>query len=65
MPKMNSEKFDQNLTLAKDEQVSTEAGSTFDEPQHGEGSVRYRIAVMVVMFLLALAGFLFWFFVGK
>ena len=62
---MKSEKFDQNLTLAKHEQDPTEAGSTFDEPQRGEGSVRYRIAVMVAMFLLALAGFLFWFFGRK
>ena len=62
---MKSEKFDQNLTQAKDEQDPTEADSTFDEPQPGEGSVRYRIAVMVAMFLLALAGFLFWFFGRK
>jgi serine/threonine protein kinase/pimeloyl-ACP methyl ester carboxylesterase len=58
-------KGDQDLTLSKDEQFPTEAGSTPGERQRGEGSVSYRIAAMIAMFLLALAGFLFWFFSRK
>jgi len=53
---------DQGLALSKAEQVPTEMDSTFEAPQRGEGSVRYRIALMVAMFLVALAGFLFWYF---
>ena len=45
----------------KDATIPAEARSTSSEGPAGEGSIGYRIAAMVAMFLLALAGFLFWF----
>jgi hypothetical protein len=48
--------------LPKDGKVSDEVCPTSEQGQRGEGSVGYRIAAMVAMFLLALAGILFWYF---
>jgi hypothetical protein len=53
---------DEDVALTKDEQSQTAASSPSTEAQRSEGSVGYRIAAMVAMFLLALAGILFWYF---
>jgi hypothetical protein len=39
-----------------------DARSTSDSEQRGEGSVGYRIAAMVAMFLLALVTIVIWYF---
>jgi hypothetical protein len=51
-----------DVAFSKDEQSQTAASSPSNEAQRSEGSVGYRIAAMVAMFLLALAGILFWYF---
>ena len=53
---------DEDVAVSKDEQFENAASSASNEAQRGEGSVGYRIAAMVAMFLLALAGILFWYF---
>jgi hypothetical protein len=58
-------KNEQNLAFANDERFLTKPDPPSDEAPSGEGSVGYRIAAMVAMFLLALAGFLFWYFTRK
>jgi hypothetical protein len=49
-------------TVVSDEQFPDDRGSDFTNTPRGEGSVGYRIAAMIAMLLLALAGILFWFF---
>ena len=56
---------DKDDDLPKEATIQAEARATSSEGQVGEGSIGYRIAAMVAMFLLALAGFLFWFFSRK
>ena len=56
---------DKDDDLPKDATIPAEARATSSEGPAGEGSIGYRIAAMVAMFLLALAGFLFWFFSRK
>jgi hypothetical protein len=51
-----------DLALPGPERFSEAAGSGWNDGPRGEGSVGYRIAAMVAMLLLALAGVLFWFF---
>ncbi|MDX6383447.1 MAG: hypothetical protein QOK48_1020 [Blastocatellia bacterium] len=51
-----------DLALPDPERFSEAAGSSSNDGPRGEGSVGYRIAAMVAMLLLALAGVLFWFF---
>jgi hypothetical protein len=53
---------DEDVAFSKDDKSQTAASSPSNETQHSEGSVGYRIAAMVAMFLLALAGILFWYF---
>lgn len=53
---------DEEVAFGKDEQFRTAASSPSNEAQRREGSVGYRIAAMVAMLLLALAGILFWYF---
>ncbi|MDX6444265.1 MAG: hypothetical protein QOH71_1339 [Blastocatellia bacterium] len=53
---------DQDVAVSNDEQFQNAASSPSNEAQRSEGSVGYRIAAMVAMFLLALAGILFWYF---
>lgn len=53
---------DRDFSLSKAEPFPTAAGSIPNEGQRGDGSVGYRIAAMIAMFLLALAGILFWYF---
>jgi serine/threonine protein kinase/pimeloyl-ACP methyl ester carboxylesterase len=60
--KDETRKDDQDFVLPKDERFPADADSTPNESQRGEGSVGLRIAAMVAMFLLALAGILFWYF---
>jgi serine/threonine protein kinase/pimeloyl-ACP methyl ester carboxylesterase len=60
--KDETRKGDQDLSFPKGERFSADAGLASNESQRGEGSVGYRIAAMVAMFLLALAGILFWYF---
>jgi len=55
---------DKDDDLPKDATIP-EARATSSEGPAGEGSIGYRIVAMVAMFLLALAGFLFWFFGRK
>jgi hypothetical protein len=62
MTKKKIETGNQRPGLPKDGTVSDEVFRSADEEQRGEGSVGYRIAAMVAMFLLALAGMLFWYF---
>ena len=62
MTKNQVEPGKQGPGVPKDGTVSDEAYATSDEGQRSEGSVGYRIAAMVAMFLLALAGILFWYF---
>jgi hypothetical protein len=51
-----------DVAFSKAEQSQTASGPPSNEAQRSEGSVGYRIAAMVAMFLLALAGILFWYF---
>jgi hypothetical protein len=51
---------DKDDDLPKDTSILAEARSPAGPA--GEGSIGYRIAAMVAMFLLALAGILFWYF---
>jgi hypothetical protein len=53
---------DKDDDLPKDASILAEARSPPSYSQAGEGSIGYRIAAMVAMFLLALAGILFWYF---
>lgn len=53
---------DKDDDLPKNATILAEARATSSDRQAGEGSIGYRIAAMVAMFLLALAGFLFWYF---
>ena len=50
------------VAFSKDEQSQTAASSPSNEPQRGEGSVGYRIAAMIAMFLLALTAIVVWYY---
>lgn len=56
---------EQAPTPANDEPSLHESGSDFRNTQRGEESVGYRIAAMIAMLLLAMAGVLFYFFARK
>lgn len=49
-------------SLTEPDRVAEVAATDSNDGPRGEGSVGYRIAAMVAMLLLALAGILFWFF---
>jgi hypothetical protein len=48
--------------LPRDASMAADARSTSDSEQRGEGSVGYRIAAMIAMFLLALVTIVIWYF---
>ncbi len=50
---------------ANDEPFPEDQGSDFRNTPRGEESIGYRIAAMIAMLLLALAGVLFYFFTRK
>jgi hypothetical protein len=62
MTKKEVETDKQDPGLPKNGTAADEAYPSPGEGQRSEGSVAYRIAAMVAMFLLALAGMLFWYF---
>jgi hypothetical protein len=56
---------EQASTPGNDEPSLDESGSDFKNAPRGEESVGYRIAAMIAMLLLAMAGVLFYFFARK
>jgi hypothetical protein len=53
---------DKDAGLPKDATILAEAPSTTNDAEDGEGSVGYRIAAMVAMFLLALVAIVIWYY---
>jgi hypothetical protein len=61
-PKPELENSNNDAGAEKDSTNPAESRSTLNDARHGEGSVGYRIAAMVAMFLLAIVAIVIWYF---